>query len=293
MGRAARHLLALAALTLSAPLAGRAEAPLFGPLGRQPLPDGTERAQAGILRAGTMVHGPQGGPAARPDGTGKALAFYQLSLVDAYRSKGFSLMGDAFFLSGRRTAPAWAPTQASWLVGAAAENSGWRFEAAREDHRPLDEDTARAQAWRTSLRSAWGGNAQTRADARLPTGMTYMRPNRSPVLEGDWGVDWYFFNKTLPARSDRTGLAHLRYSLRGSLTGPKVPWTLVGSAEFLTAGSRWAAAELASSVGGGWRWKDGLLTVTREGRDVLDGPGYHSWWQATFSWSFAPPEGAL
>ncbi|TBR17217.1 hypothetical protein EPO15_17395 [bacterium] len=240
-----------------------------------------------------MLHGPQGGPAARPDGSGKALALYQLSLVDMYRSKGFALMGDAFFLSDRRTGPAYSPTQASWLLGAAADHMGMRFEVAREDHRPLDHDSARAQAWRTGVRSSWGGNAKSRGDARLPSGMSYIRPNTTPALEGDWGLDWYFFNKTLPARSDRTGVAHLRYGLRGSLTGPKVPWTFVGSAEFVTTGARWGAAELQSSVGGGWRWKDGVLAVTREGRDVLDGPGYHSWWQATFSWSFAAPEGAL
>lgn len=266
---------------------------MFGPLGRQPLPDGVERAQAGVFRAGTMLHGPQGGPAARPDGSGKALALLQLSLVDAYRSKGFSIMGDAFILSDRRAAPAWAPTQVSWLAGAAVDHMDLRFEAAREDHRPLDNDTARVQAWRTSVRSAWGGNAKTRGDARLPSGMSYMRPNQSPALEGDWGVDWYFANKTLPARSDRTGLAHLRYSVRGSLTGPKVPWTFVGSAEFLTTGARWGAAELQSSVGAGWRWKDGVVTVTRENRDVLDGPGYHAWWQGTLSWTFNAPEGSL
>lgn len=278
---------------MAAPLPAAAEAPVFGPLGRQPLPDGTDRAQAGVLRAGTMVHGPQGGPAARPDGSGKALALYQLSLVDAYRSKGFSIMGDALFLSDRRTSPAWSPTQASWLAGAALENGGLRYEAAREDHRPLDRGGTRAQAWRASLRSAWGGDAKPRGDARLPAGMSYTRASRAPTLEGDWGVDWYFANKTLPARSDRTGMAHLRYSLRGSLTGPKVPWTVVGAAECLTTGSRWGGAELHSSVGAGWRWKDGLMTLTRESRDVLDGPGYHSWWQAAFSWSFAAPEGAL
>lgn len=266
---------------------------MFGPLGRQPLPDGSERVQAGVLRIGTMLHGPQGGPAARPDGSGKALALYQLSLVDAYKSKGFALLGDALFLSDRRTGPAWSPTQASWLAGAALDHAGLRFEAAREDHRPLDHDTARAQAWRTSVRSRWGGGAKQVPDARLPSGMTYTRGNTGPALEGDWGLDWYFANKTLPARSDRTGLAHLRYSLRGSLTGPKVPWTLVGSAEFVTAGARWGAAELVSSLGAGWRWKDGVVTVTREGRDVLDGPGYHSWWQGAFSWTFGSPEGAL
>lgn len=266
---------------------------MFGPLGRQPLPDGIERVQAGVLRMGTMVHGPQGGPAARPDGSGKALALYQFSLVDAYRAKGFGLIADAFFLSDRRSGPALSPTQFSWLAGGVLEQGGLRFEAAREDHRPLDRGGVRAQAWRAGVRSPWGGKPRQPGDVRLPAGMSYSRAPKEPVLEGDWGLDWYFSNATLPARSDRSGLAHLRYGLRGSLTGPKVPWTVVGSAEFVTAGSRWGAAELQSSVGAGWRYRNGVLALTREGRDALDRRGYQAWWQLSFAWTFDAPEGAI
>ena len=252
-----------------------------------------ERGQAGLLRAGWYQHGSQGGPAARPDGSGQALGLYQLALVDAWRDKKFGLLGDAFFLSDRRTGPAVSPTQASWLVGAALDQGPWRLEAAREDHRPLDRDGLRFQAWRASAHARWGGEPGGARDGALPAGLTYARPSNSPTLTGDWGLTWYFFNKTLPARSDLTGIQHLRYSFRGTFAPAKGPWRLVGSLELPTAGGRWAAAELDTAVGAALRWGEGELTVTREGRDVLDGPGYHSWWQAAFSWSFSAPEGAL
>ena len=109
------------------------------------------------------------------------------------------------------------------------------------------------------------------------------------MLSGDWGLTWYFFNKTLPAKSDLTGLQHLRYSLRGTLGAPRGPWRLVGSAEFPTAGARWSAAELDASVGVATRWREGELLVTRQVRDSLDRPGYHAWWQVSLSWSFQSP----
>ncbi|MBI3299358.1 MAG: hypothetical protein HYZ75_14420 [Elusimicrobia bacterium] len=273
--------------------AARAEAPVLGPLGRLPFPAGEGRSQAGLARLGWFQHGTQGGPAARPDGSGKALALYQLSLVDAYRSKNLALMGDAFCLSDRRSGPAVSPTQVSWLAGGALEEKSWRLEAAREDHRPLDRDGLRFQAWRAGLRSYWGEQPGGTRDSNLPAGIGLFKPKSKIGLSGDWGVDWYFFNKTLPAKSDLTGIQHLRYSLRGTLGDPKGPWRLVGSAELPTSGRNWSAAELNASVGAALRWKEGEVLITRQIRDSLDGPGYHAWWQFGASWSFAAPEGAL
>lgn len=251
-----------------------------------------ERVQAGALRLGTMFHGSQGGPAARPDGTGKALGLYQLSLVDMWRSKDFALMGDAMFLSDRRTGPAYKPTQASWLLGAAVDRADWRAEVGREDHRPIGSDGKRAQAWRAGLHSAFG-ESRSRRNGTLPGGITPWAHPSGPVFAGEFGVDWYFFNKTLPARSDLSGVRHLVYSIRGAIAPAKGPWSIVGSLEAPTSGNRLNAVELEASYGAGWKWKDGNVTVTREVRDAVDRPGFNAWWQVAFSWAFGAPEGAL
>lgn len=242
------------------------------------------------MRIGWFQHGTQGGPAARPDGSGQALALYQLALVDAYRSNNFSLLGDAFFLSDRRTGPAVSPTQASWMVGAALDQGSWRLDAAREDHRPLDRDGIRYQAWRAGIQNHWGNIASGRRDANRPAGFNLPPARQGISLSGDWGLTWYFFNRNLPAKADMTGVQHLRYSVRGTLGEARGLWRLVGSAEFPTAGARWQASELDASVGVGTRWREGELQVTRQIRDSLDGPGYHAWWLVAASWSFSSPD---
>ncbi|MDE2293635.1 MAG: hypothetical protein KGL53_16250 [Elusimicrobia bacterium] len=259
---------------------------MLGPLGRLPFPQSQDRAQQGVLRAGTLWAGSQGEPAARPDGSGRALALYQLSLVDAWRQKGYGLIGDAYFLSDRFSGPAIKPTQASWLLGMALDRDAWRLEAGREEHRPLDRAGVRYQAWRTSFVARWGGGA---AGPALPPGFTDSRASASPVLAGDWGVTWYFFNKSLPARLDRTGVEHLRYSLHGTYGPPGGLWRLIGAVEAPTSGARWGVSEVDASVGASARWGDGDLAVTREIHQAVDRHGFAAWWQVALSWAFGSP----
>ncbi len=262
---------------------------MLGPLGRIAFPGGEDRAQSGAFRAGAMLHGDQGGPAARPDGSGRALALYQLSVVDAWRSKGFGMIGDAFFLSDRRSGPAFSPTQASWLLGAVMDRGVYRMEASREEHLPLDHDGVNYHAWRAALLGTWGG-AMGEKDPALPYGMGLSRSKEGASFEGDWGVTWYLRNTALPARSDLTGVRHLVYSWRGSYAPPHSGFRLVGSLEAPTAGARWGAAQVDVSAGAGWRQGAAEFLVTHESRDVVDGPGYHAWWQAVFSYAFTPSE---
>jgi len=257
-------------------------------LGQRALPaaEKGERFQTGYMRVGHFLRNDEGAVNARPDGSGSAYNLYQFYFNDAFEGKKANFLADLAFLSDRERGNNFNLASFDYLLGLAFKGPTWNLQFDREEGLPIDRSGASWRYWdvRASF-TVMTGESEKSGLGRLPK---YMQKSASPIKTRWTGTVGYFLhNNSYPARSDRTGLAQMRYHVRGEIMQRSELLRLVGEADFLTQEHR-ALKPVGVEVSFGAALQSNGVEVAflREYREILDGPGYHPWYMLRMTYAF-------
>jgi hypothetical protein len=276
-----RRLGSLAGLLLCATCASAA--PFNKLLGLHPIPrppKEEERYTQGQIRFGAFIDNERkadgAAAAARPDNGGAASNLYQLYLHDAVRGEEMGFVADLLFLSDRGAGSRFKPTQFDYLIGLPMKRGDWRLQFDREEALALHRPKAGYRTWDARLSLELGG-AQAKPGQQKKT---------VSELRGVLTAGCFLHNHTMPARSDRTGLAMLRYNARGE-AGVRV-FRLRGEADFLTEKhGALSPVQMNLSMGAAVVYRDLDLAFTRESGKTLDRGGSRAYYLLSLTYPFS------
>ena len=262
--------------------------PLQKTLGQRTLPNAekNKRFQTGFIRVGHFFKNDLDGVGARPDGTGTAYNMYQLYFNDSFEGKKSNFIADTMFLSDKERGNNFNFTQFNYLLGMAFKGPIWTLQFEREEDLPLDRGGVSYRYWdaRASMSDTFGEPKRT-GPGRLPA---HMGPKAGPIRGSYTLMAGYFLhNNSYPARPTGRGVAQMRYRASGEVSNSAGNIWLVGSADFLTQEHR-AIKPVGMDVSYGVAFKQAgaEVSVLREYRKVLDGPGFFPYWLLQMTYAF-------